>query len=144
MMVLKCYSELKLLTTFEERYEYLRLSGKVGLDTFGFDRYLNQILYRSRRWLSARDKVIIRDLGCDLGVEGYEIHNKILVHHMNPITVQDIELGNNKVFDPEFLICTSFNTHNAIHFGDGKLLPQKPITRTQNDMAPWLQERREL
>jgi hypothetical protein len=135
--MIRTYSELKKIKTFEKRYRYLQLRGRVGLDTFGYDRYLNQILYTSRRWSKTRDVVIIRDRGRDLGIEDYEIHGKIFIHHMNPITVEDIELNRGRVFDPEFLICTSFNTHNAIHFSDESLLPQLPITRTRNDTCPW-------
>jgi hypothetical protein len=136
-MKIRCYQDLKRLHTFEERYEYLKLTGVVGESTFGFDRYLNQVLYKSRRWLRARDKVIIRDGGCDLGHPDYEIHGRILVHHMNPITIEDVELERDIVFDPDFLICTTLNTHNAIHFGDERLLPQMPIERRRNDTCPW-------
>lgn len=136
-MSIKTYSELMRLRTFEERYRYLRLRGSVGADTFGFDRYLNQVFYRSQKWKSIRDFVIIRDNGCDLGVEGYEIHGKILIHHLNPITVQDIESESEFLLDPEYLICTSHNTHNAIHYGDESLLIQAPIERTAFDTCPW-------
>ena len=137
-MSIKTYSELIQLPTFKERYRYLRLKGRVGRDTFGHDRYLNQILYqRHPKWKSARDYVIIRDNGCDLGVEGYEIHSKIIVHHMNPITMDDIENESDFLFDPEFLICTTHITHNAIHYGDEDLLIAEPIIRTKNDTCPW-------
>lgn len=136
-MSIKTYSELMRLRTFEERYRYLRLRGSVGADTFGFDRYLNQVFYRSQKWKSIRDFVIIRDNGCDLGVEGYEIHGKILIHHLNPITIQDIESESEFLLDPEYLICTSHNTHNAIHYGDESLLIQAPIERTAFDTCPW-------
>lgn len=138
-MIIKTYTELSRLKTFEERYQYLRLRGSVGEDTFGFDRYLNQMLYRSRRWKEVRDFVIIRDCGCDLGVEGYEIYGKILVHHMNPITIKDIELETDILFNPEYLISTTHNTHNAIHYGDENLLPKAPIERSRNDTCPWRQ-----
>lgn len=115
----------------------MRLGGIVGKKTFGADRYLNQILYTSDIWLAVRDKVIIRDLGCDLGVEGYDIYGRIYVHHMNPITIEDIELERDEIFDPEFLICSSFNTHSAIHYGDESLLPQLPIIRKKYDTCPW-------
>lgn len=138
-MIIKTYTELSRLETFEERYDYLRLCGSVGKDTFGFDRYLNQILYRSQRWKDIRDFVIIRDSGCDLGVEGYEIHGKIIVHHMNPITLKDIELESDLLFNPEYLISTTHNTHNAIHYGDENLLPKAPIERSRNDTCPWRQ-----
>lgn len=138
LMSIKTYSELIQLPTFKERYRYLRLKGRVGRDTFGHDRYLNQILYqRHPKWKSARDYVIIRDNGCDLGIEGYEIHSKIIVHHMNPITMDDIENESDFLFDPEFLICTTHITHNAIHYGDEDLLIAEPIIRTKNDTCPW-------
>ena len=136
-MNIRSYSELIKLPTFEERFRYLRLNGSVGRETFGFDRYLNQIFYQSQRWKSVRDRVIIRDQGCDLGVEGYEIHGRIIIHHMNPITLQDIERESEFLIDPEYLICTIHNTHNAIHFGDERLLISKPIERTMNDTCPW-------
>ena len=136
-MSIKTYSELSLLPTFRERYQYLRLSGQVGEDTFGFDRYLNQVFYRSQEWKRVRDFVILRDNGCDLGVPGFEIHEKIIIHHMNPITVQDIRHANENLLDPEFLICVRHNTHNAIHYGDESLLITEPIVRTPNDTCPW-------
>lgn len=136
-MRIKTFSELRKLKTFEERYAYLRLYGIVGKSTFGYDRYLNQILYKSKLWFNARDYIIVRDNGCDLSVDGYDIHGRIIIHHMNPITIEDIESRSDKVFDPEFLICTSFNTHNAIHYGDESLLPQLPIERRLNDTCPW-------
>ena len=136
--MIKCYTELRRLKSFEERYRYLRLSANVGDNTFGYDRYLNQMLYTSKKWLNIRDGIIIRDLGCDLGIEDYEIHGKIIVHHMNPITIEDIELDRGEVFDPEFLICTTHDTHNAIHFGNESLLPRLPIIRRRNDTCPWL------
>lgn len=136
-MSIKTYSELCKLKDFKDRYEYLRLSGVVGEATFGFDRYLNQIFYRSQKWKSIRDFVIIRDNGCDLGIEGYEISGKILIHHMNPITLKDIEKESEFLLDPEFLICVSLNTHNAIHYGDESLLPLLPIERCKNDTCPW-------
>ena len=136
-MALRCYRELKRLSTFQERYEYLRIGGMVGESTFGFERYLNQMLYNSAVWRKVRDQVIIRDNGCDLGIEGFQIHDHILVHHMNPITVQQIEESAAEIFDPEFLICCSYQTHNAIHYGDKELLPQLPIERQPNDMCPW-------
>lgn len=135
--MIRSYHELRRLRTFEERYYYLQLKGIVGESTFGFDRYLNQILYTSDRWLKTRDGVIIRDNGCDLGIEGYEIQGRILVHHMNPITIEDVEEERDIVFDPEYLICTTLRTHNAIHFGDEKLLPKVPIERRRNDTCPW-------
>lgn len=137
-MSIKTYSEMIALPTFEDRYRYLRLQGRVGAETFGYDRYLNQILYqRSPRWRSVRDQVIIRDHGCDLAAEGREIYGKIIVHHMNPITIADIENERDYIFDPEFLISTSHNTHNAIHYGDENLLVKAPIERYANDTCPW-------
>lgn len=137
MRNIRTYSELITLPTFEERFQYLRLDGSVGAETFGFDRYLNQVFYRSQKWKSVRDHVIIRDNGCDLGVEGYEINGRILVHHMNPITIQDLERESDFLLDPEYLISTIHNTHNAIHYGDESLLPQPPIVRARNDTCPW-------
>ena len=134
---IRTYTELSRLKTFEERYRYLRLKGMVGQDTFGFDRYLNQIFYRSQKWKSIRDYVIVRDCGCDLGVEGYDIHGKIIIHHMNPITLKDIEKESEYLLDPEYLICTTHNTHNAIHYGDENLLITVPIQRSANDTCPW-------
>lgn len=136
-MSIRTYSELITLPTFEERYRYLKLSAKIGDATFGFDRYLNQLFYRSQKWKSIRDYVIIRDNGCDLGVEGHEIHGRILIHHMNPITFEDIEKESAFLTDPEYLITTIHNTHNAIHYGDEKLLITSPIVRTKNDTCPW-------
>lgn len=131
------YSELAELQTFEERYRYLRLSGAVGQDTFGFDRYLNQVFYRSQRWKKVRDEVIIRDQARDLGIEGREIYGKIIIHHMNPLTVEDIERESEFLLNPEFLICTTHITHNAIHYGDEDLLIKLPVERTRNDTCPW-------
>ena len=134
---IKTYSELITLPTFEERFAYLQLNGVVGRDTFGFDRYLNQIFYRSSKWRSIRDQVIIRDNGCDLGVEGYDIYGKILIHHINPITLEDIERESEFLLNPEYLITTTHNTHNAIHYGDESLLATMPIERVKNDTRPW-------
>lgn len=134
---IKSYSELKALSTFEERYNYLRLRGRVGQDTFGFDRIFNQMFYRSKEWKSIRDYVIVRDNGCDLGVEGYEIHGRILVHHMNPITLDDIERNSDFLMNPEYLISTMHITHNAIHYGDENLLMTAPVERRRNDTCPW-------
>ena len=134
-----CYTELKRLKTFEERYEYLRIGGIIGESTFGFERFLNQALYRSQRWRNLRNQIIIRDNGCDLGVEGYDIFDKIIVHHMNPIAKEQLEDPDESIFDPEFLICVSQRTHNAIHYGDASLLPKEYIPRRPNDMCPWKQ-----
>lgn len=136
-MTIRTYSELVTLPTFEERFKYLKLNGKVGEETFGFDRYLNQIFYKSYAWLKVRDSVIIRDCGCDLGISGREIYGKILVHHMNPIEDKDLINKNDIVLDPEYLICTTKNTHDAIHYGDTDLLFTNPITRSKNDTCPW-------
>lgn len=136
-MSIRTYSELIALPTFEERYEYLRLGGKVGEDTFGFDRYLNQSFYKSKEWLAIRDKVIIRDNGCDLAMEDRAIHGRILIHHMNPITKEDILNRSEFLLDPEYLICTVKNTHDAIHYGDRSLLITAPIERSKNDTCPW-------
>jgi len=136
-MSIRTYSELIKIPTFKERFEYLRLDGKVGEETFGFDRYLNQVFYKSPEWKAARDFVIIRDQGCDLAMEGHEIFGKILVHHMNPISMEDIVHRTEYLLDPEYLICTIKNTHDAIHYGDGSLLITGPIERTKNDTCPW-------
>ena len=137
MTTIRTYSELCQLSTFEDRFDYLRLNGSVGKDTFGFDRYLNQQFYRSREWKRIRDLVILRDNGCDLGVEGYEIRGRILIHHINPISVEDIHTTSDLLMNPEYLICTSHRTHNAIHYGDESLIITTPIERTQNDTCPW-------
>ena len=137
MKMIRTYSELKSLATFKERYEYLRLGGIVGEETFGFDRYMNQIFYRSKEWASIRREVIIRDNGCDLGIEDREIQGCIIVHHMNPITLDDIYHGSDFLLNPEYLICTSLNTHNAIHYGDESILFTIPPERTPNDTCPW-------
>ena len=136
-MSIKTYSELILLPTFEERFEYLKLSGKVGEETFGFDRYLNQIFYTSKEWRSIRDHVIVRDKGCDLGIEGHEIYERIVIHHMNPITKEDVLNRSDFLLNPEYLICTIDNTHKAIHYSDANLLITAPIERTKNDTCPW-------
>lgn len=136
-MNIKRYSELILLPTFEERYKYLQLSGIIGDETFGFDRYINQMFYRSQEWKQVRDYVIVRDNGCDLGIEGHEIRGKILIHHMNPIGIKDIQQVNKILLDPEYLITTMLSTHNAIHYGDESLLVTDPIERSKNDTCPW-------
>lgn len=137
MTTIRTYSELCQRSTFEERFDYLRLNGSVGKDTFGFDRYLNQQFYRSSEWKRIRDRVILRDNGCDLGVEGYEIRGRILIHHINPISVEDIHTMSDLLMNPEYLICVSHRTHNAIHYGDESLIITAPIERTQNDTCPW-------
>lgn len=134
---IRTYSELIQLQTFEERFEYLRLNGRVGEETFGFDRYLNQRFYKDDEWLSIRDKVIIRDNGCDLGCPDRDIATKILIHHMNPISRDDILRRSDFLLNPEYLICTMKSTHDAIHYGDGSRLITAPIERTKNDTCPW-------
>lgn len=137
MSSIKTYSELITLPTFEDRYRYLRLGGRVGEETFGFDRYLNQIFYKTDEWLEVRDWVIIRDNGCDLGIPDREIKGRILVHHMNPITKDDILRRSKYLLDPEYLITTVKNTHDAIHYGDESILIQMPVERRPNDTCPW-------
>lgn len=134
---IKTYSELILLPTFKERFEYLRLDGRVGEDTFGFDRYLNQLFYRSHEWRRIRDYVIVRDNACDLGVDGYDIYERVLIHHMNPVNARDIEERSELLLNPEYLICTTHNTHNAIHYGDENLIAKGPVIRTKHDTCPW-------
>lgn len=136
-MKIRCYSELQQLETFEERFDYLELKGVVGESTFGFDRWVNQRFYRSHEWHMARNYVIIRDRGCDLGVDGYEIHVGLMVHHMNPLSLDDITHGNEDLFNPEYLVLVSLNTHNAIHYGDKSLLPQGPVERKSGDTNLW-------
>lgn len=136
-MSIRTYTELTKLRTFRERFEYLKLDGLVGEETFGFERYLNQQFYHSLEWKRIRDQVIARDLGCDLAMEGYEIHEPILIHHMNPITAADIRHSTEFLVDPDYLICVTKNTHNAIHYGDASMLITEPIERTPNDTSPW-------
>lgn len=136
-MEIRSYSELITIPTFEERFRYLKLDGRVGEETFGFDRYLNQIFYKSNEWLRVRDLVIVRDNGCDLGIEGREIYGRILIHHMNPITIDDITRRSKYLLDPEYLITTVKNTHDAIHYGDESLLIKGPIERSKYDTCPW-------
>ena len=136
-MSIRTYSELITLPTFIDRYRYLKLGGKVGEDTFGFDRYLNQVFYQSKEWRSIRDYVITRDNGCDLGIDGHEIYGRILIHHMNPITADDILKRSDLLLNPEYLICTIKNTHDAIHYSDESLLITDPIERSKNDTCPW-------
>lgn len=136
-MNIKTYSELITIPTFIERFRYLKIGGRVGEKTFGFDRYLNQTLYRSMEWKRFRRDMILRDNGCDLACDDYEIVGKILLHHINPITIDDVVRRDPKIFDPENVICTTLNTHNAIHYGDESLLMTEPITRTRNDTCPW-------
>ena len=137
MTMIRRYSELRRIPTFEERFEYLKLNGSVGRETFGFDRYINQRFYTSKEWRDIRHYVITRDLGLDLGAEGYEINSRILIHHMNPIVVDDILHKNDDILDPEFLITTCHNTHNAIHYGDSSLLPKPLVERSRGDTKLW-------
>lgn len=138
----RSWSELSRISDFYERYEYLRLRGAVGQPTFGSERYVNQNFYTSKQWRDVRHEVIARDLGCDLGVEGFEIHDKIIIHHMNPMTVEHIVHGEAHILDPEFLISVSHRTHNAIHYGDERLLPRLLAARTQGDTQLWPTRRR--
>lgn len=136
-MTIRRYSELKRLETLEERFAYLQLRGSVGSETFGFDRYLNQDFYSSWEWKQARIEVIARDQACDLGLEGHEIFDKVYVHHMNPISVTDITHFNEEILNPDYLICVTHRTHNAIHYGDERLLPRGPIVRRPGDTKLW-------
>ncbi len=134
---MKTYQELITFDNFEDRFNYLKLSGRIGDETFGSNRWVNQIFYKSREWLSFRDRVIRRDNGCDLGVEGREIFGPILIHHINPITLEDIVERDPKVFDMNNVITTMLSTHNAIHYSDAGILVLDPVERTQNDTCPW-------
>lgn len=134
---IRTYSELITFPTLIERFDYLKLGGFVGKETFGWDRYLNQRFYQSREWRKVRDIVIIRDNGCDLGLDGYEIRGRVYIHHMNPIEVSDIVDVTDFLLNPEFLVCVRDMTHNAIHYGDATLLPQDPVTREPNDTKLW-------
>lgn len=136
--MIRTYSDLSQMASFKERFEYLRLDGAVGTETFGFDRYINQQFYRSQEWKRIRNEIIVRDNGCDLGIEGFEIYGRIYIHHMNPILVKDIVNQTDFLLNPEFLICTTHQTHNAIHYGDESLLSTlEPVQRTKNDTCPW-------
>ena len=138
-MKIRTYNEMILLPTFEERFKYLKLGGEVGKDTFGFDRYFNQAFYKSREWRHARQEAIIRDNGCDLAIPDREILDHIIVHHLNPITMEQIDNGGEELFDLRFLVCVSHNTHNAIHYGDENLLIKTTLTeRKPGDTCPWL------
>ena len=136
-MCIKRYSKLVLLPTFEDRYQYLRLGGLVGKETFGFDRYMNQFFYKSPEWRRVRDIVIARDAGCDLGVAGREIFCRAIIQHMNPIRPEDIRSRSKMLLDPEYLITTVHDTHLAIHYGSENLLVQAPVEREPNDTCPW-------
>lgn len=133
----RCYSELSQLESFEDRFEYLSLRGQVGCETFGSNRWINQRFYTSREWRNLREVVIIRDNSCDLGVDGYDIHVKLIVHHMNPLTEEDVIHGTQYALDPEFLICTTHDTHNAIHYGDASLLAKPYEPRSPGDTKLW-------
>lgn len=138
LSMIRTYDELITIPTFEKRYEYLKLKSGVGVSTFGSDRYLNQVLYTSPEWKSFRNRIILRDNGCDLAMEDRAIFGNITIHHLNPITIDDVVNRNPMVFDPNNVVCVSHNTHNAIHYGDEKLLvPSKPNVRTPNDTCPW-------
>ena len=137
-MMIRTFNELRSLKTFEERFDYLQLHGKVGLDTFGFDRIFNQMFYRSKEWKRIRDEIIVRDFGRDLGIEGREIlYGKIVIHHMNPISIKDIEESTEFLLNPNYLITTTPNTHRAIHYGDKSFLALDPVERRPNDTCPW-------
>lgn len=133
----RTYSELRQYQTFEERFRYLSLKGRVGDTTFGFDRWVNQDFYTSTEWRQVRTHIIVRDNGCDLGVEGYDIHDRIYIHHLNPLTLKQIETADPCILDPNNLICVSHRTHNAIHYGDESLLPKPPIVRRPGDTKLW-------
>lgn len=134
---IRTYTELSELDSFEDRFEYLKLSGSIGKETFGYDRYLNQRFYNSVEWKRIRDKVILRDLGCDLACKDREIYGKILIHHMNPLLPKDIIHLSEYVMNPEYLITTTHETHNAIHYGYISILTTRPVERTKNDTCPW-------
>lgn len=136
-MTVRSYSELRSIRNFEDRFKYLALRGQVGSATFGFDRYMNQKFYTSTEWRRVRQRVIARDNGCDLGIEGYEIYDRIYIHHMNPMTVEGIKTGDSSILNEEFLISTTHLTHNAIHYGDESLLPQLPVDRRPGDTKLW-------
>ena len=136
-MMVRTYSELRRLASFQDRYDYLRLNGAVGQDTFGFDRYLNQRFYRSTEWKHIRHEVIARDMGCDLGVEGHEINDRVYVHHMNPLTKKQVLAADENMFDLEYLISCTLNTHNAIHYGDPNSLVRLPPERRPGDTTLW-------
>lgn len=135
--MLRSYSELSRLRTFDERFRYLLLAGSVGVETFGFDRYVNQRFYRSEEWKHVRNIVIARDNGCDLGIEGRDINGRVYVHHMNPMSFEQINDHMDLILDPEYLVCVTFATHNAIHYGDESYITLAPVERQPNDMCPW-------
>lgn len=136
--IIRCYTELSKLTTFKDRFDYLCLDGKVGKDTFGFDRVFNQQFYRSSEWKRIRNVVIARDLGCDLGVPGYDIFgNRVIIHHMNPITLDDLDRHSDQLLNPEYLITTTHRTHNALHYGPDSISDLEIVERRPNDTCPW-------
>ena len=137
--MIRTFTELSNLQTFEDRFRYLQLNGTVGKETFGFDRFINQEFYRSTEWKAVRDLVILRDNGCDLGAEGREIYGKIYIHHMNPVNPKDIQTKSEFLLNPEYLITTTHTTHNAIHYGDETLLIKAPVNRSKYDTCPWKQ-----
>lgn len=137
MTTIKTYSELIILPTFIERFNYLKIGGQVGEQTFGYDRYLNQILYRTPEWKRFRRDIVVRDMGCDLACDDREIVGKVIVHHLNPLLIDDVVNLSPKIFDPENVVCCSLDTHNAIHYGDTNLLMKEPVVRTKNDTCPW-------
>ena len=137
--MLRSYSELSQLRTFDERFRYLLLAGSVGVETFGFDRYVNQRFYRSEEWKHVRNIVIARDNGCDLGIEGRDINGRVYVHHMNPMSLEQVNGHMDLILDPEYLVCVTFATHNAIHYGDESYITLAPVERQPNDMCPWKQ-----
>ena len=137
MSKIRSYGELRRFHTFDERFDYLSLGGELGRETYGFDRYINQAFYKSREWAQIRDVVIVRDDGCDLGIPGREIFSQVYIHHMNPMTKQDIEVGNPDILDPRFLICVTHTTHTAIHYGRRATLPTPYEERKPNDTKLW-------
>lgn len=135
--MIRTYSELILIPDYIGRFNYLKLDGTIGMETFGFNRYLNQAFYKSSEWRKAKREVILRDNGCDLGILDREITGRIIIHHMNPISEEDLINRAEWIYDPEFLICTNITTHNAIHYGDESLLIKEPVVRKPNDTCPW-------
>lgn len=133
----RTYEELITFPTFEERYNYLKLGDRVGQETFGMDRYLNQIFYSCPEWKQIRDEIISRDNGCDMALEGYEIYDKIIIHHMNPVRIEDIKNRNAELLDPRYLVCVTHRTHNAIHYGMQEFMALIPRERKPNDTCPW-------
>lgn len=137
MRTIRTYSELITIPTYEERFRYLQLNGQVGIETFGFDRWLVETFYHSQKWKHIRNEIIIRDLGCDMACDGYEIHGRIIIHHMNPLLKEDVIDMTEYLTNPDFLVCVTHDTHNAIHYGDSNLLQKAPIERKPNDTCPW-------